>query len=395
MAKETTKLIWADTSSEGDFPHCTLYAISKAICDYGRKIQCELEFEEIKSNLFQYLKLSQPSGVSDGWYPNAFDGINLPRISSFISQDTKYGNITISVTEEAPSSKFMFEEEYVLMQHGKQKEHCMQVICKMKMDDIKYFLCRGNKTTAATNSEAGGTYDKVQTEKEGIDLYTVRISFNTAFVPPDEIFGKLKSCKSVEEPGSPQGLFAPWKETNNPMTISCISQIISNHCQKMGISIPPLEINQTIMEEFSHKCKLQKTENHDINPDEATNKFCAGTITSKKCDEILHFLGDGNLQIEAQIGKITKVESSDSADEYTMAGTPRGTRAMGFSQLDGQDDEGDGTNERTSFICRDIAIIVDTKCTKAMKCAIKDKKVLFRVKSEEIEEPREQGWTLI
>jgi hypothetical protein len=264
----------------------------------------------------------------------------------------------------------------------------------MKIDDIKYFLCRGNKPTTATDSETRGIYDKVQTDIEGIDLYTVRISFNTAFVPPDEIFGKLKSCKSVDEPGSP-GLFSTWPETSNPVSIRCISEIISNHCQKMGISIPPLEINQTITDEFSHKCNLPNTENPDFNPVEATNNVCTGTVCSNKCDDILHFLGDGNLEIEAKIDKITKVESSDGTAEYTMLGTPRKNREMVFSQIDGHDDESDGANERRSFICRDIAIIVNTKCKKSMKGDLKDKKILFRVKSEEIEEQREQGWTLM
>ena len=47
------------------------------------------------------------------------------------------------------------------------------------MDDIKYFLCRGNNALVSPEWEAKGTYDKVKMDEGGIDLYTVRISFDT------------------------------------------------------------------------------------------------------------------------------------------------------------------------------------------------------------------------
>ena len=137
-------VIWANTFSEGDFPHSTLFAISKAICDYGCKINLKLNFSEIQGKLLQHLTTFQPLGASDGWHPSDFDGIHLPLISS----DKDYGNLDISVVEGC-SKTFLLEEEYVLMDSREPKQNCMKVVCKMKMGDIKYFLCRENKANVS------------------------------------------------------------------------------------------------------------------------------------------------------------------------------------------------------------------------------------------------------
>ena len=104
-----SQVIWANTFSEGDFPHCTLFAISKAICDYGYRINLKLNFNEIQRSLLQHLTTFQPEGSSDGWHPSDFDGIHLPLISS----EEDYGNLDISVVEGC-SKTFFLEEKHIL-----------------------------------------------------------------------------------------------------------------------------------------------------------------------------------------------------------------------------------------------------------------------------------------
>ena len=78
------------------------------------------------------------------WHPSNFDGIHLPLISS----EEDYGNLDISVVEGC-SKTFLLEEEYVLMDSREPKQNCMKVICKMKMGEVKYFLCRENKSNVS------------------------------------------------------------------------------------------------------------------------------------------------------------------------------------------------------------------------------------------------------
>ena len=142
-SKDSCKVIW-ETYSEDEFPFCTLLAMAKAICDYGLRINRSLHFDEVRRSLLQSLTLKQPDGATNGWHPQEFDGINLPLITSGEEEtNIEYGNLEIKV-KKVPSCSFQFEEEYVLMDHRNSQDKCMKVICKMKMGDIKYYLCRQN-----------------------------------------------------------------------------------------------------------------------------------------------------------------------------------------------------------------------------------------------------------
>ena len=114
-----------------------------------------------------------PVGVGEEWFPDAFDGITLPLVS-LGNETSDYGNITISVTPGS-SSTHIFEEEYVLVDRREPQDLCMQVFCKMKMDDIKYFLCRGNGGIGPSKCDQNDRerYDKISTDKTGNKLHIV------------------------------------------------------------------------------------------------------------------------------------------------------------------------------------------------------------------------------
>ena len=175
------KVIW-ETFSEDEFPYCSLLAISKAVCDFGEKSDCILDFDEVRRKLLESITLKQPSSATSGWYPMDFDGINLPLVTFGTGTDREYGNLDIKVSKVL-SSSFQFEEEYVLMDHRRSQQQCMKVICKMKQDDIKYYLCRRSTSVVQKRSveKIPESTRHLHQDKNEIDLYIVRVKFRKGF----------------------------------------------------------------------------------------------------------------------------------------------------------------------------------------------------------------------
>ena len=408
-------LIWAQTFDQGEFPHCTLYAISNAICDYGRKVHCRLQFDEIQRTLFQYLKTCMPVGVHDGWYPDEFDGIHLPLVSLGNETDD-YGNITISVTQGCPST-YIFEEEYVLVDRREPQDHCMQVICKMKMDDIKYFLCRDNR--AVGPKEGGqnrrGRYDSITTDKTEKEngLHIVRICVHTEFVPPhspdtdiEMAFGSspfpaspvLSSSVPFNDPKHVPNVPSPWKETYVPKTLQCISLAISEYCKNIGFYVPPDDVRKAIIDEYAYTNKIEKISDIESNPEELNNtKLCKGLLIPKHSDELQHFFGSESLDIEVKIEKTTPNSLYIFSNEYVLREKDRGTCNLVVcrSEEEGYDCV-DGKHEQDYFMCSDISIVVGPKSKRFGKGYLDDNKnALFKVRVNEVQDIlQEEEWTV-
>lgn len=373
---ERIHVVWADTFTEGDFPHCTVFAISKAICDYGNKLGLKLDFDEVRRNLFQYLKTFQPLGISEGWCPTEFDGIHLPMISS----DDDYGNLDISVVK-GYSKTFMLEEEYVLMDSRGTKQNCMKVICKMKMGDIRYFLCRENKrnvSNAVAIKQLKETLDPNVEIKDEFDLYIVRVSFNDEFVPPlsDPLFGGNQK-HDVDDPTSSNAL----AEHNFQHSSIELSHEISEYCRNIGIVVASDDVLQMIINEFTTKNELNKFDNVNC---------CTGK--ANQCCDILKFTQDKDIEVVAKVEKcnvepplILKNLKDENSDSMTS---------------DIQDTSLNPNDERStmSFRCCDISI--NLKEIKAINILsnTSEKPVTLKVEGENIFHNQQgmdtPGWTI-
>ena len=245
-----------------------------------------MSFDEIQRSLLQHLTTFQPEGASYGWHPSSFDGIHLPLISS----DEDHGNLDISVVEGC-SKTFFLEEEYVLMDSRETKQNCMKVICKMKMEDIKYFLCRENKVNVseATIKQMKGIQNPQNKDNDEFELYIVRISFNNEFIPPFEesLFGS-NAADHIDG----QRMNSQVNKCSGPHCSGEISRVITEYCHNLGIIVPLNEIEDMILQEFVTNNENNKTDN---------SNRCTGQVNGS-CD-IFSFAGDNEIEVEVNIEK--------------------------------------------------------------------------------------------
>ena len=370
-----SQVIWADTFSEGDFPHCTLFAISKAICDYGYKLNLKLNFNEIQRSLLQHLTTFQPEGASDGWHPNDFDGIHLPLISS----EENYGNLDISVVEGC-SKTFLLEEEYVLMDSREPKQNCMKVICKMKMGEIKYFLCRENKSNVskAAVKQMKGIQNPQNKENDEFELYIVRISFNDEFIPPFE-----ESLFGSHEPDQIDGqrMNSQTNKCSGPHCSGEISRVITEYCHNLGITVPANDVENMILHEFITKNENDKTDN--------TNR-CTGKVNGL-CD-IHSFAGDKEIEVEASI------EKYDVEPKLLLKDLRREDNKLLASESQQKSPLSIDENSNKCFKCCDISINLNEVETDHALSNSNDKSISIKIKGSKINIDLSNmdtpGWTI-
>ena len=132
---------WEYFFDQGSSHYCTLYAISRSICNASKRQNKRLLFPDILKQLRDLITLETQR--SDAWFPEEFDDLTLPMVSfkNMHGEEEECNDIAISVKRLENFNMFNFEGEYVLVDRRIPMDHCMPVICIVvnDVDGYPYF----------------------------------------------------------------------------------------------------------------------------------------------------------------------------------------------------------------------------------------------------------------
>ena len=168
--------LWDAASDQKQTPHCTLFAISRAISECCKEFKFTVSSEKIR----QYLQDLQQvkSGIGRGWKPGEFNKLTLPRC---MNDDGAIRELKIMV---ALSEEYDFNSEHVVWDNRKTKEipdHCMYVLCLLEQYKQPKFLCLDSATTVG---ERKHRFPTIPTNKNGNELYHIRTVVQSKFTSP-------------------------------------------------------------------------------------------------------------------------------------------------------------------------------------------------------------------
>ena len=350
-------LMWEYQFDQGQHPHCTLYAISRAICNAAKQFGYRLFFQEIFRQLMDLItrRKGAPS-IEEGWYPDDFDRLELPlvHLNSATNEEHDYGNIRIQVTEldTLNVDPHTLDDEYILVQARTTQDHCMHVICALidDTDGLPYFLCRENKDSGPRRSRYVMVYkDQYMDGIPSNTLFLVTISIHLEFNGPPQLpiaidYLHQASINEVDFGNTSQ----TWAASYVPFhgrTLQCISYAISECYKELEFYVHPNVIRSNIIRLFQyiHTINLMET---PATP-EKYNKKILTDVTG------IDRLGNTNTAPEIEV-KVQKVLVYRFDQEIVLSERP--SEDICYYVLCKSCEEVDNY-----FVCRDIATVVGSK----------------------------------
>lgn len=127
---------------QGQWPHCTLFAISLAISEACGRHGIKLEDKLVRKYLMQNDKIGRKDKIKSGWYPEDFHEV------TFVHDTPDFIWLTIRVEKMRTIEYYKRENQFVLvaLKFLGDDDHCMFVMT----DYEECFLCRNSDLKAAT-----------------------------------------------------------------------------------------------------------------------------------------------------------------------------------------------------------------------------------------------------
>ena len=282
---------WEYFFDQGTSTHCTLYAISRSICNASKRQNKRLLFPDILKQLHDLITFETQR--PDAWFPEEFDDLTLPMVSfkNMHGEEEECNDIAISVKRLENFNMFNFEVEYVLVDRRIPMDHCMPVICIVvnDVDGHPYFLCRDNKDSGTKSQR----YSHVSFHKNNNALYAVTINIGLGDFGLDQLSindvyrttgqSSSTSASSDEVDWNSNRLEPKWKSSymySNSRILQCISYAISECCKELRFYISP-DVVQSQLFSLFHSLYQRNLLESPATPEEFNNqilKFDAKSI---------------------------------------------------------------------------------------------------------------------
>ena len=252
---------WEYFFDQGNTSLCTLYAISRSICNASKRQNKRLLFADILNKLRYYITLK--TGELKAWFPEDFNEVTLPMIPfrNINGEEEECNDIAISVKRLENFNLFNFDEEFILVDRRNPMDHCMPVICII-VDDVDgnpYFLCRDNRDTGKKEER----YAHVSFHKNNNALYEVAINIGLGDFGLDQLSindvyrtsgpNSSASTSSDEVDWKSNRLETKWKSSymfSNSRILQCISYAISECCKELKFYISPDVVQSQLLGRF-------------------------------------------------------------------------------------------------------------------------------------------------
>ena len=366
-------LIWEYCFDQGNSLHCTLYAISRAVCNSSKRYGKRINFIEILEKL-RWLLTLQDNGYPDkGWFPCQFDDLLLPDVCyrDLMGNEEDLCSIGLKVTklQNCDVNPYQYEDEFVLVhaidtnnnyEDEDIESHCMQAICQIQneTDGLTYFLCRDSR-------DSGSRFDRyrhIRKDKLYNELYMVSIQikdgmeddigFDMSGLSLDGKSGISTEEDVVDHVQNP----SMWKASNigqqyipsSGRMLQCISYAVSECCKELDFYVHPQIVQAYFLKMFllTHKVNLLEV----AVPPEAFNKSIiyinTNDVQQKRRDDI-----DPNIKI--MVLKDNTYSYSFSKEYiYSQKGTSEACYYVLCKSSNGTNDY---------FVCRDIAAVLGFK----------------------------------
>ena len=364
-------LIWEYCFDQGNSLHCTLYAISRAVCNSSRRYGKRIKFDELLYKLRQLLILTFEEYADEGWHPEEFNGLLLPEVcySDVNGQKEDCCSIQLQVTKHPTldiTNIYAYEEEFVLVDRTKSDNgHCMQAICEIEneVDGFKYILCRDSRDSGSRSDR----YCHVEKNRPSNDLYMIAIRV-TAGMEDDlgldmgglSLDGKNNNSKvrtgpSIDEADYPHPSSA-WIGSNigqqfvpsHGRTLQCISYAISECCKELNFYVAPLTVEAYVIKLFLYTKNIDLLE--AVIPPEEFNKSIINMdskdVSQIGCDDI-------DPHIKVMVLKENPYSYSFSKEYvYSQNGIHEASYYVLCKSVNGANNY---------FVCRDIAAVLGSK----------------------------------
>ena len=369
-------LLWEYCFDQGNTLHCTLYAISRAVCTSSRRHGKLLNFDEILYKLRHLLTMEDEEYPDEGWEPIKFNGLILPEVSYSDSMGQAENQCGIEIKVERllnlEFNSYESEDEFVLVEviepnpdKRLERTHCMHAICEFqsKVDNLVYYLCRNSQESGLRSNR----YREVGKSKAFNELYLVKIlimngmeydigiAMNALSLGGKNNNSIVKAIPSVDEVDYTHN--PPILTTSNigqqyanfsGRILQCISYAVSECCKERGFYIHPNKVQTNIFTSFFIR--------RNKNPQE--NEVCP-----EEFDKLVIYLNDDD-------AKPTQEHDIDA--DMKIRVLKENTHSYDFSKeciynQKGVNEEcyyvlcksAYGTNDY--FVCMDIAAVVGTK----------------------------------
>ena len=369
-------LLWEYCFDQGNTLHCTLYAISRAVCTSSRRHGKLFNFDEILYKLRQLLTMEDEEYPDEGWEPMKFNGLILPEVSYSDSMGQAENQCGIEIkVERLPNLNFNSyesEDEYVLVEIIEPnpdtrlvKSHCMHAICEYqsKVDNLVYFLCRNSEEAGSRSNR----YRDVCKSKPFNELYLVKILIMNGMEYEIEIAMNamslgggnnnsiVKAVPSVDEIDYNHNLpiltasnIGQQYINSSGRVLQCISYAVSECCKERGFYIHPNKVQTNIFTSFivrRHK-----------NPQETA-------VCPEEFDKLVIYLNDDDAKptqeydIDADMKiRVLKENTHSYSFSTEFIYNQNGVNEACFYVLCKSEN---GANDY--FVCRDIAAVLGTK----------------------------------
>ena len=359
-------LLWEYCFDQGNTLHCTLYAISRAVCTSSRRHGKLLNFDEILYKLRHLLTMEDEEYPDEGWEPIKFNGLILPEVSYSDSMGQAENQCGIEIKVERllnlEFNSYESEDEFVLVEviepnpdKRLERTHCMHAICEFqsKVDNLVYYLCRNSQESGLRSNR----YREVGKSKAFNELYLVKILIMNGMeydigiaMNALSLGGENNNAIAHTVPSVIPSNIGQQYVNFSGQILQCISYAVSECCKgkERGFYIHPRKVQTNIITKF-FEAYLKNPQETTVCPEE----FDKLIIYFNENDTEPIQEGDIDPNIEIRVFKENTYSYSISKEFiYNQNGSNEGCYYVLCKSENGASDY---------FVCRDIAAILGTK----------------------------------
>ena len=163
---------------QGNWPHCTLYAISMAVSKACLDCNVQISDNDVRKLLLQIDDIFMKCRIQDGFFPSDFNDKEL-RFIDYNRDEYLLYTIKVQEIERRRFNDRQRAVKYIIVVVqflGRDRSHAMYIMCSTERSGIKYFRC-------LNSMEAGGRELEIPFDQDCDELFKVSIHLQDQMTP--------------------------------------------------------------------------------------------------------------------------------------------------------------------------------------------------------------------